>query len=65
MQNDDGHYYTGNARTESNGTLVITVTDGKGDTFSGHAKLNDEGGYDLHLKNPVSGVQANGELEAS
>lgn len=64
VQNNEGHHYTGNAVEQSNGTLLVSIEDDKGETFTGTATINETEDYDLDLVNPATGIHVHGELEA-
>lgn len=65
IQNDNGHVFTGTASVITNGTLLVNVDDGEGETYTGYAEGNDIDGYALFLKNPKTGLMATGDVDVN
>jgi hypothetical protein len=66
LQNDLGHVYTGTAAVLQDGSMKVNVQDGMGDNLTGFAKEDADGdGYDISLKNPVTGDAAVGNVDVS
>jgi hypothetical protein len=62
VENKFGYPFSGTALDQDDGNLMVTVEDGKGGLYSGTGTSNGVGGYELELKNDVTGSGASGTL---
>lgn len=63
LQNDNGHVYMGTASQTENGPMIVNVTDGAGESYTGFAASNEVDGYDVYLKNPKTGTTSLGSVD--